>query len=107
MPYLIVSSRAHAGIRRCYLYLWERSPAAADRAQSVIRQQINRLKRSPYIGRPYDPPDPDEAEEGEDLRELVIRFGGKGKYLALYHYAEEEDAIHIVAFKHGQEARYF
>ena len=88
---------------RCHLYLWERSPAAAKRAQKEIRRRINTLKRSPLIGRLYDPSDPEDAEEGEDLRELVI----EGGYLALYHYAEEENTVHVVAFKHGHEARYY
>ena len=44
-----------------------------------------------------------EAEEGEGLRELVI----KGGYLALYHYDEAEDTVYIIAFKHGREARYY
>ena len=77
--------------------------AAADRAQSVIRRRVNKLKRSPYLGRPYDPPDPEDAEEGEGLRELVI----KGGYLALYHYDEAENIVSILAFKHGAEARYY
>ena len=90
-------------MRRCYLYLWERSPKAAGRARQEIKRRINSLKRSPYLGRPYDPIDPEDAEAGEDLRELIIRGG----YLALYHYAKEENTVQIVAFKHGSEARYY
>lgn len=90
-------------MHRCHVYLWERSPAAAVRARKEIKRRLNKLKRSPYLGRPYDPVFPDEAEEGEDLRELTIRGG----YLALYHYDEAENTVHIVAFKHGAEARYY
>ena len=103
MPYLIFTDEANAGIRRCMAYLHVRSLTAEKKAQIAIRRQINKLKRSPYIGRPYDPPGgtPDRS-----LRELVIRFGGKGSYLALYQYRPEQDEIRIIAFKHGQEARY-
>lgn len=66
-------------------------------------EEIKRLRDFPYRGRPYDPPNPDEAEEGEDLREMII----KGGYLALYHYAKEENTVEIIAFKHGKEARYY
>ena len=90
-------------MQRCHVYLWERSPAAAERARKEIKRRLNKLKTSPRLGRPYDPPTLEDAEEGEDLRELVI----KGGYLALYHYAEEENTVHIVAFKHGREARYY
>lgn len=90
-------------MHRCRLYLWERSPAAAERAQKEIRRRINRLKRSPYLGRPYDPVDPEDAEQGEGLRELTIRGG----YLALYRYREADNTVYIIAFKHGAEARYY
>ena len=90
-------------MHRCHVYLWERSPAAAVRARKEIKRRLNSLKRSPRLGRPYEPVDPEDAESGENLRELVIQGG----YLALYHYAEEENTVHIVAFKHGREARYY
>lgn len=85
---------------RCHLYLWERSPAAAKRAQKEIRRRLSKLKRSPYLGRRYDPED---EQPDKDLRELVIRGG----YLALYRYKPEDNEVRILAFKHGSEAQYY
>lgn len=90
-------------MRRCYLYLWERSPAAAKRAQKEIDRRLKQLRDAVGLGRPYYPPIPEDAERGEGLRELIIRGG----YLALYQYFPERDLIRIVAFKHGAEARYY
>ena len=103
MPHIIISNRARAGIDRCYAFLYVKAPGPARRARHTIMEEIKRLKDFPYHGRPYDPPNPDEAEEGEDLRELVI----KGGYLALYHYDREDNTVYILAFKHGREARYY
>lgn len=85
---------------RCHLYLWERSPAAARRAQKEIRRRINTLRRSPRLGRPYDP---EEGQPDKSLRELII----KGGYLALYRYNPEDNEVRILAFKHGSEAQYY
>lgn len=100
MPHLTYTYRAIAGIRRCTLYLWERSPAAAKRARKEIKRRLNTLKRSPRLGRPYDP---EEGQPDKNLRELVI----KGGYLALYRYKPEDDEVRILAFKHGSEAQYY
>lgn len=106
MPHVIVSDRAQAGIEHCQAFLRALAPNAAKRARQTIFAAIKRLGEFPNHGRPYYPIAPEDAEEGEDLRELIIPFG-RGGYLALYHYAKEENAVHIIAFKHGKEARYY
>ena len=100
MPHLTYTYRAIAGMRRCTLYLWERSPTAAKRARQEIKRRLNTLKRSPYLGRPYDP---EEGQPDKSLRELII----KGGYLALYRYNPEDNEVRILAFKHGSEAQYY
>jgi plasmid stabilization system protein ParE len=103
MPHVIITERAQAGINRCFAFLYAIAPKPALRARRTILETIKRLRRFPYHGRPYIPPFPNEAEEGEGLRELII----KGGYLALYRYIEEENTVYIMAVKHGREAKYY
>ena len=85
-------------MERCHRYLHDRNPAAAKQAKAVIRERSAVPARSPRLGRPY--------EKDRSLRELVIRFGRRGRYLALYRYDPENDVVRILAFKHGQEEGY-
>ena len=55
------------------------------------------LETAPTIGRPL--------REQPDLRELVIGFGDAG-YVALYRYAENDQAVFVLAFRHQKEAGY-
>ena len=62
---------------------------------SRIQDIIDVLERNPQIGRP--------AVGGK--RELVIGRGSRG-YIALYRYAEELDAVLILALRSQREAGY-
>lgn len=66
----------------------------ASRIQDIIAA-IDVLERNPQIGRP--------AVGGK--RELVIGRGSRG-YIALYRYAEELDAVLILALRSQREAGY-
>ncbi len=55
------------------------------------------LERFPDAGR--------RDEVDQDLRELVIPFGGSG-YVALYHYEEISDQVLILAFRRQKEVGY-
>ena len=98
MPQVIVTPQATSGIERCYLYLYERAPDAADRALEAIDEALARLETFPHTGRPY--------AKDRSLRELVIRFGRRGAYLALFRYEPELDVVRVLAFKHGREEDY-
>lgn len=96
-----VSRKAHAGIRRCYAYLYIRSQSAAERARDTIFDAFKILEDFPRHGRPYIPIDAEFPPE-PDLRELVI----KGGYVALYRYTPARNTVTIIAFKHGREEDY-
>ena len=97
MPRIIVTAGAVDGLERCRQTLAAKVPEAARRAAKAIRQQFLLLETAPEIGRPF----PEEPE----LRELMITFGDSG-YVALYRYERADDAAHILAFRHQEEAGY-
>lgn len=68
-------------------------PAAAATAVDLIDQALRILERHPLIGRPA----------GAGLRELVISRGKSG-YVALYEYAQDSDAVLVLAIRHQKEA---
>lgn len=97
LPRLILTERAVAGIERCRVFLAERNAAASIKASREIARSFGVVVKSLFIGRP--------VRGGDDLRELVIRFGGTG-YVALYRYDEADDAVIVLAFRHQREAGY-
>jgi len=70
-------------------------PAVGAEMVERIQEVIDTLVYHPYLGRP--------AEDG--MRELVISRGKTG-FVALYHYAEPEDLILILAIRHQREEGY-
>ena len=97
MPHLIITTDAAEDMERCSRFLQEQAPEAALRARQVVATALKRLREMPRVGRPYD--------KDPALRELVIKFG-KGAYLALYLYKPDEDAVYVLAIRHGREKGY-
>ncbi len=97
MSQLSLTSEAVQDLARCRRFLFLKSPSVARRADSVIADALSLLKTTPEMGRPY--------RENPILRELIIKFGNSG-YLALYRYDPDQDAVHVLAFKHALEEDY-
>lgn len=86
---------ALAGLTRVIEFLQQKSPTAAQRASTSIRDAAARLAEFPHSGRPY-PRDP-------ALRELLIPFGAHG-YSILYEL--RGDVVIIARLRHMREASY-
>lgn len=65
---------------------------------AALKEKIALIAENPYLGRVY-PID-------NQYRELVIPFGKKRGYLALYHYEKADNTITIVAVKAAKEQGY-
>ncbi|HUW25184.1 MAG TPA: type II toxin-antitoxin system RelE/ParE family toxin [Gallionella sp.] len=96
MPRLIWSPSALQDVRHIHHFLFEKNPAAANEAVSVIRNAVKIIAQHPEIGRPA-------AEMEPEFREWPIPFGGSG-YLALYRF--DGDTAVILALRHQREAGY-
>ncbi|MDB5469029.1 MAG: plasmid stabilization protein [Caulobacter sp.] len=83
---------AKADIRRLVLFLIEKSPAAAERAEQTIRNALSTLSASPQRGRPTGYP---------DTRALVIPFN-KRAYVARYFIGAE--MVIVLSVRHSNEA---
>lgn len=97
MPHVTITENADEGITRCILFLLEKNIPAAKKAAKLIDLRLKALKKTPDMGRPHP--------IYHELRELLIEFGASG-YMALYHHAEADDAVYVLAFRHQKEAGY-
>lgn len=96
MPCLIWSPEALADVQRLYRFLAEKSPDAARRAASAIRDGMQIVADHPDVGRPVDYMDPEYLE-------WPISFGASG-YVALYRV--QQDVALVVAVRHQKEVGY-
>ena len=96
MPRLIWSPEALADVLRLYRFLAEKSPDAARRAASAIRDGMQIVADHPDVGRPVDDMDP-------EFQEWPISFGASG-YVVLYR-LQPETAL-VVAVRHQKEVEY-
>lgn len=87
---LIVSKRFHAELRREYLFLRERNPAAATAVRERIFSAVQRLKEFPESGRAWRLP---------GCRELVIPGL---PYIIIYQVTA--DAVILAALFHSARA---
>ncbi|MGO8706525.1 MAG: type II toxin-antitoxin system RelE/ParE family toxin [Terracidiphilus sp.] len=96
MPRLKWSQAALLDVGRLHDFLAPKSPEAAQRAVSAVRQGVRALGKHPTIGRPIE-------EMAPEFREWLIEFG-HGAYVVLYHFDGKESVI--LAVRHGREAGY-
>ena len=96
MSRLIWSRPALLDMQRLYRFLAPKSPEAAKRAVTAIRQGVKTLALQPGVGRPAENMEP-------GYREWMIDFGDSG-YIALYHF-DGQTAV-ILALRHQKEIGY-
>ncbi|MCW2311043.1 type II toxin-antitoxin system RelE/ParE family toxin [Rhodoferax antarcticus] len=96
MPRLIWSQPALLDLQRLHHFLVTKSPDAAKRAVTAIRQGVRTLALQPRVGRPAE-------EFPADYREWMIDFGDSG-YIALYHF-DGQTAV-ILAVRHQKKLGY-
>jgi addiction module RelE/StbE family toxin len=96
MPPLKWTPQALADVQRLHQFLINKNPDAAKRAVQSIRAGVRILATQPRIGHPAEDMDP-------EFREWLIPFGQSG-YLVLYRI--DEDAVILLAVRHGREAGY-
>jgi len=97
MSSVIITPKAQEGLERCREFLSDVSPGSEQKAFQVISVALKALERFPDAGK--------RDEVDQNLRELVIPFGGSG-YVALYHYEEVSDQVFVLAFRHQKEMGY-
>jgi plasmid stabilization system protein ParE len=97
VPHVTITDNAGDGIRRCTLFLLERSVPAAKKAAEVIKERLSVLASMPDYGTPY----PLDTE----LRQITIPFGDSG-YIALYLHDKAADTVYVLAFRHQKEEGY-
>ena len=97
MPRLIWAPEALRDVQRCHRFLASKSPDAASRAVSAIREGMQIIAAHPGAGRPADKMAP-------EFREWLIPFGDGG-YVALYRL--DGDLAVVLAVRHRREAGYF
>lgn len=99
MPHIVIwSPRSLGCVQRLYNFLAEKDIDAAKTAAALILKQAELLERFPQAGRPAEDLEPEH-------RELLIPFGGAG-YVLLYHFADSEDAVTVLAVRHQKEVEY-
>lgn len=96
MPQLKWSQPALIDLARLRGFLAPKSPDAARRAISSIRQGVKLLGSHPELGRPVDDMLP-------EFREWIIDFG-QAAYIVLYHFNGAE--IVILAIRHSRGVGY-
>jgi plasmid stabilization system protein ParE len=96
MPPLKWTPQSLRDVARLHDFLAPKSPDAARRAITAIRQGLKVLGKHPEMGRPVE-------ELPTEFREWVMEFGS-GAYVALYRYDGRE--VVILAVRHGREAGY-
>lgn len=94
MPRLIWSPSALRDVQRLYRFLANKSPDAAKRAVSAIRQGVRILSAQPKIGRLIE-------DMPDSFREWPIDFGNSG-YIARYQI--EDDVVVLLSIWHQREA---
>jgi addiction module RelE/StbE family toxin len=96
MPRLKWTPQSMRDVARLHDFLAPKSPDAARRAITAIRQGVKLLGKFPETGHPVE-------ELLTEFREWVIEFGS-GPYVVLYHYDGKE--VVILSVRHGREAGY-
>ena len=96
MPHLIWSPTALKAVDRHYRFLKTKSPEAAKRAVSVIRQGVKLLADHPQSGRPMDDMPP-------EFREWPLNFGAGG-YVVFYRF--DGVGLTILNVKHNRQLGY-
>ena len=96
MPQVIITKAALADIERLRDFLRSKDAKAAQEAGKAIIQAIHSLRQFPERGRNAD-------RLGENLRELVIKFGGTG-YVAIYRF--DAPKVFVLALRHQKETGY-
>jgi len=92
---LLVSRAATADIERLREFLYEKNPAAAERAISALLGAVNSLRALPDRGRQF----------GDlDVRQLTVRVGGSSYVLRYRHDVAREEVV-VLRVWHGREAR--
>lgn len=93
MASITLAAQALRDLDRILDFLVEHEAADAGERVADIVVAFDVLTRNPMIGRPVEAP----------FRELVIGLGPRG-YVALYRYAADDDAVHVVAVRGQREA---
>lgn len=96
MPRLIWSPAALRDVQRLHHFLAEKSPDAARRAITSIRDGMKVIARQPGVGRPA-------TDMAPEYREWMIDYGDSG-YVALYRYDGKEAVI--LSVRHQREVGY-
>jgi plasmid stabilization system protein ParE len=94
MPRLIWTGPALADVQRLYQFMASKSPDAARRAVSTIRNQVRILEAQPGVRRALADTDP-------EYRTWPIDFGESG-YVVLYRF--DNSQVSILALRHQREA---
>jgi plasmid stabilization system protein ParE len=87
--------QAFAHLERIFEFVAAHSPQLALSVTQKIRSAIEILEVHPLIGR--------RVEDG--LRELVISQG-KGGYVALYRFVEDEAVVWVLGIRHQRDVGY-
>lgn len=96
MPELIWTPAALRDVQRCYRFLAPKSPVAASRAATAIREGMRVIEAHPEAGRPA-------AKMDSEFREWLIAFGDS-VYVVLYRL--DGDQAVVLAVSHQREAGY-
>lgn len=97
MPRIVFTANATANLAELVAFLRQKSPLAAVRAVSRIRQGLGILVHQPQIGVPV----PDQPYQ----RNLPISFGAAG-YVARYRYHPDGGEVVVLAIRHTRQAGY-
>ena len=100
MPHLKFTPEAQNDLKRFADFLVDNG--ARDQAKEVVTTIIHAtklLRTNPLIGRMY------QIATESHYRELVIRYG-RGGYVALYSFDDDEDLVVIHAIRHQRELGY-
>jgi toxin ParE1/3/4 len=90
---IALAAQALRDLDRILDFLIEHDAANAGERVADIVAALDVLTRNPMIGRPVEAP----------FRELLIGRGPRG-YVALYRYAADDDAMHVVGVRGQREA---
>jgi plasmid stabilization system protein ParE len=90
---LVVSSAAQSDLERLYAFLQDKSPAAAQRAVTVLDAAMRSLDSFPQRGFLSGAP---------GVRELIVPFG-RSAYVLRYAFLPPTDEIVILRIWHGRE----
>ncbi|HYN59452.1 MAG TPA: type II toxin-antitoxin system RelE/ParE family toxin [Rubrivivax sp.] len=93
MTRITLATQGLHDIDRIFDFLIEHEAADAGERVADIVVALDVLTRNPMIGRPVEAP----------FRELVIGRG-PGGYVALYRYAADDDAVHVVGVRGQRDA---